>query len=207
MLAALRVVRRAVGQFEHYGWLYVIANLMSVALSLPLVTAVAAYAALSHLSHTAQTTQTATYSDYWAGFRTHLWRGIGIAAINVVILGILWSNFSNYGAQTGLLFVALRTIWLIILIVWLGIQVYLWPILEEMEQPNLRGATRNAAVMMLQNPIFTVSLLAILAIIALISAALVIQWLLVTSSMLACIANGAVIDRLEIVQGQREEHT
>jgi uncharacterized membrane protein YesL len=206
VLAALRVLRRAIGQFEHYGWLYVIANLMSIALSLPLFTAVAAYAALSHLSHTAQTTQTATYSDFWAGFRTHLGRGIAIAAANVVILGMLWSNFVYYGSQTGALFVALRTMWLIILIVWLAIQVYLWPILEEMEQPNLRGAIRNAAVMMLQNPIFTVSLLGVMAVIALVSAALVIPWLLVTSSILACTANAAVIDRLDIVRGQREEH-
>ncbi len=203
MLPALRVLKRGIVQFEHYGWLYVVANLLAVLLSLPILTLPAAFAALSRLSHSAQTTQTATFSDFWDGFRAHFGRGIVLGIANIAVLGILWSNFSSYSAQTGPLFTLLRIVWIIILVVWLGIQLYVWPILEEMERPNLRGAIRNAAVMMLQNPMFTLTLLIAVAIITLVSAALIIPLVLVTGSMIACIANAAVIDRLEIVRAQK----
>ncbi len=206
MLDALRVLKRGFVQFEHYGWLYVMANLASVVLSIPVITIPAAYAGLSRLSHTAQTTPTATFSDFWVGFRAHLWRGVAAAIANIVILGILWSNFASYIAQEDLLFTLLRTAWIIILVVWLSVQLYTWPILEEMKQPNLRGALRNAGVMMLQNPIFTLVLLAALTLIAILSIALVIPLFLVTGSMIACIANAAVLDRLEIARTSRRNH-
>jgi uncharacterized membrane protein YesL len=205
VLDALRALKQGIFQFEHYGWLYVLANLASVALSLAVVTIPAAYAGLSRLSHTAQTTPTASFADYWEGFRAHFWRGVAAGIANVVILGILWSNFASYSVRSDWLFVVLRGVWLIILVVWFGVQLYTWPILEEMERPNLRGAIRNSAVMMLQNPSFTLTLLVALAIITLLSTALVIPWFLVTGSMIACIANAAVLQRLAIVRAGRRE--
>jgi uncharacterized membrane protein YesL len=193
---ALRVLGRAVVQFERYGWLYVITNMLSVLLSLPIITIPAAYAALSHLSHTAQTGVTASYADFWAGFKMHFWRGITIGAANVIVLGILWVNFHTYTMQTALPFVALRVAWIIILVVWLGVQLYVWPILEEMEHPTLRGAFRNAAVMMLSNSFYTLILLIAVGIIALISVVVIAPFLLITSSLIACISNAAVLDRL-----------
>ena len=88
MIGALRVVWRGVMQFEHYGWLLVLANMLTVALSLPIVTAPAAFAALSHLSNTAQATPTAVMSDYWEGFRASFWRGLLIGVINVIVIVI-----------------------------------------------------------------------------------------------------------------------
>jgi uncharacterized membrane protein YesL len=204
VLDALRVLKRGIVQFEHYGWLYVMANLASVALSIPIVTSPAAYAGLSRLSHTAQTTPTASFTDYWEGFRAHFRRGLVVAVANIAILGVLWSNFASYRAQADWLFIMLRGAWIVILVVWFGVQLYVWPILEEMEQPNLREALRNSAVMMLQNPIFTLTLLVAVAIIAVISVALVIPLFLVTGSMIACVANAAVLDRLAIVRASRK---
>ena len=203
MLDALRVLKRGIVQFEHYGWLYVMANLAAVALSIPIVTMPAAYAGLSRLSHTAQTSPTASFSDYWEGFHAHFRRGVAVGIANIFILGILWSNFSSYSARSDWLFVILRGAWLLILMVWLGVQLYAWPILEEMERPSLSGAFRNGGVMILQNPVFTLTLLVALAAIMILSTALVIPWFLVTGSMIACIANAAVLNRLEIIRASR----
>lgn len=197
MRDALRVLWRAGVQFERYGWLYVVTNLMAVALSIPIITAPAAFAGLSRLSHTAQTGLTATYADFWQGVRDHFWRGIIAGIANVIVPGILWANFYGYRNQTDLLAVWLRLMWIVILVFWLGIQLYLWPMLEEMQQPNLRGAVRNAAIMLLQNPLFSLTLLVAVSLIAAISTALIVPWLLFSESVIACIANAAVLNRLE----------
>ncbi len=199
---ALRVFWKGILQFEHYSWLYVTANIVSILLSIPVVTAPAAYAGLSYLSHTAQTTSTATLGDFWAGFRLYFWRGLAAGIANVVVLGMLWVNLTAYSQQTGLLFMILRAAWLVILFVWLGMQLYLWPMLEEMKHPTLYGGLRNAAIMMMQNPFFTFVLIAGVGIIVAFSTALIIPWILVTNSMIACVANAAVLDRLAIVRAR-----
>jgi uncharacterized membrane protein YesL len=200
VIGALRVVWRGIVQFERYAWLYILANILSIALSLPIITIPAAYAGLSRLSHTAQTGQTTTIGEFWAGFRAALGRGIIVGILNVVVIGILIVNFLTYRNQTGLLYIALRAIWVIILIGWFGVQLYLWPMLDEMEPPTLTAGFRNAALMVSLNPMFSLTLLAIVGLLAVISTALALPWLLVTSSLLACISNAAVLDRLALVR-------
>jgi hypothetical protein len=51
--------------------------------------------------------------------------------------------------------------------------------------------------MTFQNPGFTVTLLIGLAFIVLISTLLFVPWLLLTGSLIACVANAAVIERLD----------
>ena len=197
MLQAFRVIARAVNEFERFGWLYITANLLSVLLSVPLISAPAAFAGLSRLSHTAQTEITASMADFWAGFRQNLLRGLVVGIANAAVLGILWYNFNYYGGQSGLLITVLRTGWIVILILWLGAQLFLWPMLDEMEQPSLMGAIRNAFLMVMQNPLFTLTLMVALLLLAVISTIVFIPWLLVTFSFVACVANAAVLDRLE----------
>jgi len=202
LLAALRVFWRSIVQFEHYGWLYVLANILSIALSLPIITAPAAFAGLSHMSHVSQTSSTTTIGEFWIGFRAALPRSIVIGLINLAIVVMLAVNIIYYSVQTGILFVFLRAIWLIILIGWLGIQLYLWPILDEMETPTLRGGLRNAGVMVLQNPVFSLMLLLMVGVFVVLSTVLLAPWMLVTNSILACIANAAVLDRLALVRAK-----
>ncbi len=205
MSQALRVLWKGIVQFERYSWLYVSANIVSILLSIPIITAPAAYAGLSYLSHTAQTTATATFSDFWTGFRLYFWRGLIAGLANVVVLGMLWVNLIGYQTRTDPLFVVLRTLWILILFVWLGMQLYLWPMLEEMRHPTLYGGLRNAGVLILQNPGFTLALLAGVGILIVLSTMLIVPWILFTNSLIASIANAAVLDRLAIVRARAQE--
>lgn len=200
MLGALRVVWRGIVQFERYAWLYILANLLSIALSLPIVTIPAAYAGLCRLSHTAQTSHTTTIGEFWSGFRAALGRGIIVGLLNVVVIAILIVNFLTYRNQTGALFVALRAAWVIILIGWVGVQLYLWPMLDEMEPATLASGFRNAALMVSLNPVFSLTLLTIIGVLVVISTALAVPWLLITGSLFACISNAAVLDRLALAR-------
>ncbi len=200
MLAALRVVGRGIVQFERYAALYVLANLLTVAVCLPIFTIPAAFAGLSHLSYTAQTTGTTTIGEFWTGFRAAFRRSLIVGLFNVVILGILAANFWTYREQTDLMTGVLRIIWMIILIGWLMLQMYLWPLLDRMDPSTLAGGFRNAAVMVLINPFFSLTLLVIVWIVVVISSLLAVPWLLLTLSLIACIVNCAVLDRLSVAR-------
>lgn len=196
MIAALRVVWRGIEQFERYGWLYIVCNLFAVLLSFPIITAPAAFAGLSRLSHAAQTATTTGFSEFWSGMRDHFRQGLLMGIANLAIFGILWVNFTQYGGRTDLLFVILRIMWITILVSWVSVQLYLWPLLEEMDRPDLLLGLRNAGIMALQHMGFTFIILMAMIIIVVVSTITLVPWLLLTGSLLACIANAAVIDQL-----------
>jgi len=197
MFRALKVMLRAIVQFERYSWLYIVCNLLAVLISLPIVTAPAAFAGLTRLSHAAQRGPSSDYSEFWSGVRENLWRGIFIGCVNVVIFVVLWVNLTSYSMRIDPLFVMLGAVWLTVLVVWPALQLYLWPILEEMEKPNLRDGFRNAAVMASQNIGFTIVLVIGLGIVVVLSTVLFVPWLLLTGSLIACVANAAVIEQLD----------
>ena len=66
-----------------------------------------------------------------------------------------------------------------------------------MSEPTVAGAMRNALVMVLQNPLYTTTLLITIVVLAAISTVLVACWLLLTWGAITAIANAAVLDRLE----------
>lgn len=205
MIAALRVTWRGLVQFERYGWLYVGLNLLTAVLSIPLVTAPAAYAGLCHVSYSAQTNLTTSLSDYWEGFRANLGRGLIVGVANIAILGMLYSNLIYYADRSGVLFFGLRIVWLIIFITVISVEFYLWPILEEMEQPNLREGLRNALLMTLANPLFTLQLLITVFLLLAISISTVLPLFLIALSLTACLSTTAVLDRFEQYRARRAQ--
>jgi uncharacterized membrane protein YesL len=117
---------------------------------------------------------------------------------NLFILGILVANFWSYRQQHDWFIDVLRTIWTIILIGWLMTQLYLWSMLDAMDTPTLRGGLRNAALMVALNPIFSLTMLLVIALIFALSTLLLVPWLLITGSLIACIVTAAVRDRLAV---------
>jgi hypothetical protein len=98
------------------------------------------------------TTPTADFGDFWTGFRENLGRGAVMSLLNVVIIVINVTNLEAYRFQAGAGIDLLRVIWLLTLVIWFGTQFYMWPLFYRMEQPTLRGAMRNAVVMIVLNP-------------------------------------------------------
>jgi len=201
----LRAVWRGLGNFRNLGYAYIWANLAFVALSLPLITLPAAYSALQRVGHLAHTDPSeANLSAFWETFRANLIRALPWGLANVLFAVINFSNLIAYANVDSPLTIALNVLWLAAAIAWLGMLLYTWPIYYEMEQPTIWGAARNALVMVLRNPLYTVTLLVVIAALAVISTLLVAFWLLLTFGAIAAIANAAVQDRLELVRAGRQ---
>ncbi len=194
---ALNVWARALRHFNQRGYIYIWGNLWCVVCSLPLVTAPAAWAGLIRLSRCAYTSPAADLSEFWDGLRENLGRGLLLGVVNLAVVLVNITNLAAYRSSTGTLYDLLRAAWVLALIAWFGLQFYLWPLFYQMQQPSLLGALRNAAVMVYLNPFFTLLLWAGVLLVVVISTLMMVPWLLLTVSLLAALATGAVFDRLE----------
>jgi uncharacterized membrane protein YesL len=197
MLAGLRATRAGLGNFRQRGYAYIWTNLAFVALSLPVITAPGAYSALMRVGHLAHTDPSeADLAAFWETFKTNLLRAIPWGLAHALFALVNFNNVIAYAGVDTFLVSVLESIWLVATVIWLGILLYTWPIYYEMAEPTLWGATRNALVMVLRNPLFTLVILLVLAILAAISTVLVASWLLLTFGVFAAVANAAVQDRL-----------
>lgn len=197
MISGFRAVGRGLRHLNQRGYVYIWVNILWVLLTLPLVTAPAAWAGLVKVSHAAYTQPTVDIALFWQGFRQNLGRGLVLFVLNVIVIVVNVTNLASYADQTGLAIDFARAVWLLALAVWFALQLYLWPLYYEMPQPTLRGALRNALVMIYLNPAFTLVVLGCGVLIAVLSTVLMAAWVLISGSALAVIATSAVFDRLE----------
>lgn len=194
MLAALRSIVNSLKQLRHQGYAYIWANMAFMVLSLPLVTLPAAYSALMRVGHAAHTEpHESDLALLWQTFRANLWRSLPWGVAHALFALVNFTNLLAYrGAYSGLLQIA----WLSAGMVWVGVLLYTWPLYYEMEHPNLLGATRNALLMVLQNPLFTVLIVFCVSIYVLLSTIFIAAWALLTWGAIAALANAAVLNRL-----------
>jgi uncharacterized membrane protein YesL len=200
VIGALKVLVRAYRHMNHHGYLYIWGNLFFVACSLPVITAPAAWAGLVKMSYTAQHEPSVSLSDYWQGFRENLKRGVGVAILNILIIGINVSNLLVYSHQTDDLTNFMRGVWVTAIVLLFIVQFYMWPIFFHMEKPTLWGAFRNAAIMIYLNPFFTLMILVSVLVISVISSVLVAAWALLTVSFFAVLSTTSVLDRLNVTE-------
>ncbi len=206
MLAGFRAAWRGLRHFNHRGYIYVWGNILWVVLSLPVITAPAAWAALVKMSFLTQTTPSGSVGDMWEAFRAYLRQGVIMGVVNIILVGVTVYNLAAYWNDNDTVFVVLRGLWFLILAVWLMVQFYMWPLYFAMKQPSLGGALRNAVVMVLLNPGFTLTVWIVVVLLVIVSTGFFVPLLLLTGGALACIATAAVLDRLETA-GIRERPT
>ena len=145
--------------YDHLG-LLVLANLIWVALCLPVVTAPAATAALFHLGRRIADGEGAAVSDYFAGFKQHFAPSLKAAAFTLTATAVVWVNVDFYSRLGGR--AAVPGMLLAAVILWVGafaalMHVHLLPLIVQGER-SLRTALRKSALLVLDNLAFTVGI-------------------------------------------------
>lgn len=198
MLQGLSASLRGLNNLRHQGYAYIWANVLFIVLSLPIITLPAAFSALMRMGHTAHTQpHESDIGLMWETFRSNLWRALPWGLAHLAFAVINFANLRTYGGESGTIIVILRCVWIGAGAMWLGVLLYTWPIYYEMDQPTLVGATRNALMMVAQNPFFTITVVAGIILLIILSTILVAAWMLLTFGAIAAIANAAVQNRLE----------
>jgi uncharacterized membrane protein YesL len=193
----MRLVWRRLG-------LLLLANVLWLVLSLPLVTWPAATAGLFYLvgrivqEELDTEPRYARLSDFWQGFRQHGLRGSRLALIDVLALVVVAVALRFYGQSP---VEWLR--WLVgplalIALAWVGAQFYLYPLLMLRPERTARQVAREAFLVAISYATYTLSLLVTAGVLAVGAALLAGPVLLIFFSMLAMLETVAL--RLILIQ-------
>jgi uncharacterized membrane protein YesL len=204
MLNGTRAFLRGLNDVRRQGYVYIWANLAFVACSLPLVTAPAAYAALYKVAHQAQTEPYGADLDlFWETFKRHLWTALPWGLAMAAGLFVIVTNMVGYANVPGVLVQALRMTWLLALAAWSGLLLFTWPMYYEMAEPTVWSATRNAFVLMLRHPAFTLILILFVLVLSVVSTLTIVAWALLSCAAVAAVGTSAVLDRLAVYRAGR----
>ena len=126
-----------------------------------------------------------TRDHYFAGLRT-FWRpALRLSAIGMIGLALMMLNLIFYSSQSNMLLQGLAVVWVYLIIFWLGVQFYAYPVLVRMEKPKALGALRTAALGAWANPLFSFLLLAVAAVLTGLSAMTLILFFLSWPALMA----------------------
>jgi uncharacterized membrane protein YesL len=178
-------------------------NLVWFIISLPVVTAIPATGGLFYATNKLAHGHSADWRTLIEGFRLYFWQSWVIGLISVVLVVVFATNFLFYSFADAGLAVWIRGMVIVLALLWLAIQIYLFPLLMEQEHPHLRLALRNSLVIILKRPLFTLGVTLGIAFL-IVGTTLVIQpaWIFITASACAFLANQATLYAIAKITGK-----
>lgn len=168
-------------QIGNNWWTLALANLVAVILSLPLLLGVVFVATATHsiavptgilvlvlgvlpnpmaagmqfLAFELAHREGIFLSEQWAGLRTFGPLALRLWALSLTGSAIILGNVAIYTHWTGPVAIALRFIWLYVLLIWVSMHLYVYPLLMEQQVKSTFLVYRNAFVIAMSRPVFT----------------------------------------------------
>lgn len=136
------------------------------------------------------------FDDFKGSARRYLWVSVRWLLLNGIVAALIAVNVVFYGAVDSPIGVAFQVFVVTLAVLWLAAQLYVWPFLIEQEDKRLRLALRNAVFLALGTPLYTLTLLAVAAVVVVLSLATILPLMVFTASFLSLLGNRAVVERL-----------
>ncbi len=135
-------------------------------------------------------------SFFWQGARTDVRRGWVLYFVSMLMpLAVTFNIFFYLNSASWLRFVGLVWLWVLLLIM-LSVQ-YVFPLFWQQDEPSLLLILRNALILALRHPIYTVLMLLFQIALLALSAALALPILLLTPALLSLAANFGLVGLLQ----------
>lgn len=217
MKDAFRVFWEALKDLWDELFLLALMNIFTLLLAIPVVTLPPALAGLWNGANRAAKGKAISWSDYFEGFRRYFWKAWGLALLHAAVVIILLTNIRFYGQEdipfkiSETVKVWIQAFFVVAATMWMLYQMYPLAVLLEQEDRRLRTALRNATLLFLTNPTFTIVLGLLLLVVTVISMLLPMLWFLITLALIAIVCNKAVLHLLkpyrERTETDEEEET
>lgn len=166
------------------------ANMLWALFTIPLLTAPPAAAGLYYVTNQLAHDQPVTWRTFFEGFRQYFWLSWRWALFNLLILAILLSNVVFYTEMEGDIFFWVRAIFIALMLIWLLIQTYTFPLLIEQTEARILLALRNSVGLFAFNPKYAVGIAVAILLFAYLTTVFVWPaWLLFTAGLSAYLAN------------------
>lgn len=174
-------------------WALVVSLLLFV--PLPIVSG-----ALCFVTNQISRGKAASWGTFGKGIRRYWAKSLVVAVINLVVLVLLLTNLQFYGLMEGAWTNFAVSIWLVLGLYWLLVQVFWFPMILELENEKIFLALRNALAMVLVTPGFSITLGIALLVLGLLGVALTVPVILFMASFFLLVANHATRSRLAFAQ-------
>ena len=154
---ALRLLYRRIG-------ILLAGNILWIVVSLPLVTLPAATGGLFYLVYRIVLEerdldpQPAQIGDFWVGFRSYWKRSTWLVLLDLAAFILLAVTLRFYLGSPAEPLRWLAGPVILILVVWLGMQLYLFPSVIAYPEPTIRSIVQNAFMLVLSYPLYTLLL-------------------------------------------------
>ncbi len=109
-----------------------------------------------------------SWGDYGDGIKAYWKRNVGLSLVLALGYGLAWLNLWFYitpGASPlpEAVSAVMLPLWVVLMVLWTGVAFYAQPFLVELESPTLRLILRNSFFLALLNPLATLVLLLVAA--------------------------------------------
>jgi uncharacterized membrane protein YesL len=139
----------------------------------------------------------AALGDFVEGARRHFVRGWLWTILNLSVFMLISFNFWFYGQIELIWTVFLQIVLVVLVLLWLGAQIYILPFLLEQEKKQLRLAIKNGLLTSLASPGYTLIILVLTLVVGTASLVFIFPLLMGVPGLIAVLCNHAVLERLE----------
>jgi uncharacterized membrane protein YesL len=161
-----------------------------------IVTAAPATVGVNHVANRIANYKRVDTSFFWEGARTNVGRGWLLYLISLLVPFIIFTSVLFYLSTTGWLrILGFVCVWLFIFVLMIG--QYYFPLFWQQDEPNIRLILRNAVLLALQHPLYTLLMLIFNLLLIGVSVAITLPVLLLTPAVIAISMNFALTGMLQ----------
>lgn len=156
----------------------------SIVILLNVIPAGPATAALAHVAFRVSDGRATKIREYIGAIRSYARRGwivLGLWTVGLLIILIDIGFYLGVGNLIGSIVLGL---WLYLLVMWLAVLIYIFPLTALQEEFSLRGVARSAALMVIGRPIFTLVNMVLMLAVLVLSLVTVVPLVAITPALL-----------------------
>jgi hypothetical protein len=174
----------------------VLVLVLLLALPLPIVSG-----AVCYVTNQVARGKAAGWGVFLTGVKRYWGKSLVVALVNLVALVLLAANFQFYGVLLeGTWTTFALAIWVLVTAYWFLVEVFWFPMILELQNEKLLLALRNALLMALVTPGFSLTLAVILIVLIVLCILLVVPAMLFMAALVLLICNHATRSRLAYTQ-------
>lgn len=197
MIRALKTVGHAIKLWYDEVYILVFVNMLWFLLQLAIVTGPIATAALYAIARKVVHRKNVDLRSILSDLRAMFWPSLTWGVLNLIVIGVLVINFVAYQEQYGLVWGALRVAWGSIALIWIAANMFYWPFWLAQTDRRLTTTFKNSIIFLFKNPVFSLSIGIVSALLVVVSTIMVVPVVVVLISWLTLIAVLAVEEGLK----------
>jgi uncharacterized membrane protein YesL len=196
-MKAFTVMGRTIKAAYEELFLCVFLSLIWWAGTLLVVTAAPATLGLQHVTNRIANYKRVDNGFFWDAARSNIGRGWLLYLLHILIPGAVFFNVYFYLSSPAIWMRIIAIAWLWIMLLIAMMMQYLYPLFWQQDEPNFKLILRNALLLALRYPLYTLLMLLFQIVLLALSIVLTLPVLLLTPALLGLAANFALVGVLQ----------